>query len=259
MRLDLIFSLPASILFLIATHPTAGEQLDSSGSPALQLESRKDGRLEHNILRRRVVEEHLRMGRSPIGVMKMPADEGQKFYMEYWQFEEDSTESPLQSLRPRDDNEARPLLNGSMAIPYRAPFALHVNYGTDLKARGAEVLAILEKRDFICPTGYSACSDIGYQNSCCAANENCFRIEESGLGPVGCCPKGDTCGGTITSCSSPNTPCAQNLGGGCCIPNYVCEGVGCKYFQISMSSEKLTRYRRFQFYSYCNSIFDSDK
>jgi hypothetical protein len=228
MRLDQIFSLPASILILIASYLTSAEPLDNRKSPSLQLESVGDAKLEHNVLRRRIVEEHLRMGKSPVGVMKMPADESQKFYMEYWQFEEDSTGSSLQSLRPRDDNEARLLSNGSLAIPYRAPFALHVNYDTDLKARAAEVLAILEKREFLCPTGYSACTAIGFPNSCCAANENCFRIQETGLGPVGCCPKGDTCGGTVSSCSAPNTPCAQNLGGGCCIPNYVCEGVGCR-------------------------------
>jgi hypothetical protein len=226
MRLDLILGLPASILFLIASHTTSATPLESSSSLEPELESLEEGTLEHNVLRRGVVEEHLRMGRSPIGVMKMPADEGQKFYMEYWQFKEDN-ELPLQSLRSRED-ETRLLSNGSMAIPYRAPFALHLSHGTDLRARAAEVLAILEKRDFLCPTGYAACSAIGFPNSCCASDENCFRIQETGLGPVGCCPKGDTCGGTITSCNAPNTPCAQDLGGGCCIPNYVCEGVGCK-------------------------------
>jgi hypothetical protein len=228
MRLDLILGLPASILFLLTCYTTSAEPIENKRLSALQLESLEDGRLEHDVLRRRVVEEHLRMGRSPVGVMKMPVDESQKFYMEYWQFVEDSMESPLQSLRPRDDDDARLLSNGSMAIPYRAPFALHVSPGTDLRARAAEVLAILEKRDFICPVGYAACTAIGFPNSCCATDENCFRIQETGLGPVGCCPKGDTCGGTITSCNAPNTPCAQELGGGCCIPNYVCAGVGCK-------------------------------
>ena len=230
MRLDTMLSLPASILLLVATRFISAKGLEGHGSPGLHLETSEEGTLEHNVLRRRVVEEHLRMGRSPVGVMKMPADANQKFYMEYWQFEEDSTGTPLQSSRPRDNDEARILSNGSMAIPYRAPFALHVNYGTDLKARAAEVLAILEKRDFICPTGYAACTAIGFPNSCCAADENCFKIQETGLGPVGCCPRGETCGGTITNCNSPNTPCAQSLGGGCCIPNYVCQGVGCKCF-----------------------------
>ncbi|KAF4631933.1 hypothetical protein G7Y89_g6192 [Cudoniella acicularis] len=190
--------------------------------------------------KRRAVEEHLRSGRSPVGVVKMSPDEGEKFYMEYWQFEGDSAQStirdtPSAPLRTRDDDEEAILLaNSSAVISFRPPFVLHTDHGPendDLRVRGAidssAVLAMLEKRDFVCPTGTANCSSVGYMNSCCATDENCFVIQDTGLGPVGCCPKGTTCGGTISSCSSPNTPCAQDIGGGCCIPNYVCQGVGC--------------------------------
>ncbi|TVY51104.1 hypothetical protein LCER1_G006926 [Lachnellula cervina] len=232
MRIPSILSLPASILLLIASHTVfAEEQL-----PAQWVEKQAKRSLE-NTDRRRDVEEHLRQGRSPVGVMKMSPDEGEKFFMEYWQFEKDQVQSPMFStpLRARDeDEEARLLANASAAISFRPPFALHSDFGTgygELRARRAmesvAVLATLQKKDFVCPSGTTSCDGIGYPNSCCGANENCFKIQDTGLGPVGCCPEGGSCGGTITDCNAPNTACAAELGGGCCIPNFVCEGVGC--------------------------------
>ncbi|TVY26647.1 hypothetical protein LHYA1_G004086 [Lachnellula hyalina] len=231
MRIPSILSLPASIL-LIASHTVfAEEQL-----PAPLVGAQAKRSLESTD-RRRDVEEHLRLGRNPVGVMKMSPDEGEKFYMEYWQFEKDQVQSPMFStpLRARDEEEeARLLANASAAISFRPPFALHSDFGTaygDLRARRAmesvAVLAALQKRDFVCPSGTTSCDGIGYPNSCCGANENCFKIQDTGLGPVGCCPVGGSCGGTITDCNAPNTACAAELGGGCCIPNFVCEGVGC--------------------------------
>ncbi len=78
------------------------------------------------------------------------------------------------------------------------------------------------------PSGTASCAGIGYPNSCCSTSDNCFVITDTGYGPVGCCPSDTTCGGTISGCDYPNTACADNLGGGCCIPNYICAGVGCK-------------------------------
>ncbi|TVY47091.1 hypothetical protein LOCC1_G001749 [Lachnellula occidentalis] len=232
MRIPSILGLPASILLLIVSHTVFAEE----PSPAPWVETQAKRSLQSTD-RRRDVEEHLRQGRSPVGVMKMSPDEGEKFYMEYWQFEKDQVQSPLFSspLRARDeDEEARLLANASAAISFRPPFALHSDFGTtnrDLRARRAmesvAVLAALQKRGFVCPSDTTSCGGIGYPNSCCGANENCFKIQDTGLGPVGCCPQGGSCGGTITDCNAPNTACAAELGGGCCIPNFVCEGVGC--------------------------------
>lgn len=181
--------------------------------------------------------------RKPVGVMKMSDDEGEKFYMEYWQFEANpQQQSPMlrmanAALRRRDDEEqAKLLANASIPISYRPAFALHTEHdfrNRNLRARGeaAAALAVLEKRDFACPTGTSNCSSIGYPNSCCATDETCFKVTDTGLGPVGCCPSNSNCGGTITKCDSPNLACPDNLGGGCCIPNYVCAEVGCKLFK----------------------------
>lgn len=228
MRIPSVFGLPASILLLIASHTIATPE-----------EQSPEGWSQKRVEQRRDVEEHLRLGRSPVGVMKMSADEGEKFYMEYWQFEQDLEQSRMldTTLRARDENEeARLLANASAAISFRPPFALHWDLGMgygDLRARrameGVAVLAALQKRDFVCPTGTASCQAIGYPNSCCSTDENCFAIQDTGFGPVGCCPKGGSCGGTISVCNAPNTACSASLGGGCCIPNFVCEGVGCEY------------------------------
>jgi progranulin len=233
----------------MASHPVSAEANPEEQSPAQWVQTQAK-RSQEGTDRRRDVEEHLRLGRSPVGVMKMSPDEGEKFYMEYWQFEQDLEQSPMFGafLRARDeDEEARLLVNASAAILFRPPFALHTdNFGMEygvLRARrameGIAVLAALQKKDFVCPTGTASCQGIGYPNSCCSTDENCFVIPDTGLGPVGCCPKGGNCGGTITECNAPNTACAANLGGGCCIPNFVCEGVGCKCFTYHYGLFKL--------------------
>jgi len=126
----------------------------------------------------------------------MSPDEGEKFYMDYWQFEGDLEQSELwktgTSLRARDDEEeARLLANSSAVIAFRPPFALHredrsaTSGFEDLRARevvegrhSAAVLAMLTKRGFQCPTGTANCSGAGYPNSCCPTTEFCYAIKE---------------------------------------------------------------------------------
>jgi len=174
----------------------------------------------------------------------MSDDPGEKFYMHYWQYEEDLEQSSIPEfqlghpLRSRDEEEdAKLLANASAAVSYKPAFALHADDGSsyqDLKARGAvAALAALEKRQFACPTGTSDCSSIGAPYACCPTGEQCYNVTDTGYGSVGCCPDGATCGGSITSCGGSNTPCLANTGGnyqpgGCCIPNYVCAGLGCR-------------------------------
>ena len=167
-----------------------------------------------------------------MGVTKMSPDEGEKFYMEYWQFEGalekgENRDTASQTLRGRDEDAADgSLINITGLAVFRPPFALHTKFGRDSilyddmsvaqaleGQKAAAALATLEKRDFTCPTGTSDCSAIGYPNSCCTLSETCFLIQDTGLGPVGCCETGQTCGGVITSCNAPNTACADNLGG----------------------------------------------
>lgn len=245
-----LLGLPAALILLIASHTHAGLGDEQSPAPWLKARSPQDDSwLEKNRRRALSPAEQTNLSSSLVGVMKMGEDPGEKFFPEYWVFEEGSTQSPMfevvlsPPLRARDEEEELRLLsNASSVLLYKPPFALHTtdeDAHQDLRARerlagrgAAAALAALRRRDFTCPTGTSDCSGIGAPNSCCATGETCFNITDTGLGSVGCCPNGSTCGGTISTCGSVNTPCAvggQNYEyGGCCIPDYVCAGVGCK-------------------------------
>ncbi|CAK7221743.1 hypothetical protein SCUCBS95973_004603 [Sporothrix curviconia] len=101
------------------------------------------------------------------------------------------------------------------------------NASRELFRRAADALVRLQRRQWGCPTGTTSCEDIGYPYSCCSNTEKCYKVTDTGLGPVGCCPDGETCGGAVSDCTSDSTACPESLGGGCCIAGYVCEGVGC--------------------------------
>ena len=251
-----VLGLPASMILLIAAQSTAAFHGDQSPAQRVKSLPRKvtylfdDAADEQLDLETR--NEQTPLGKAPIGVMKMSDDPGEKFYFEYWQYEEELDVTKTQ-LRIRDEEEVRILLaNVSSSMSYKAPFALHMEGDwifPSLKSRGMlgrdkNAALNLLKRQFTCPTGTADCSAIGQPDSCCATDETCFTIQDTGLGPVGCCPKDADCGGTISACNSPNTPCTENSGGnyqggGCCIPNYVCAGVGCK-FRISTQLSLLT-------------------
>ena len=261
MRLDSkILGLPASILLLVASYSeTARAEGIEKAAPQwpFNLLSKLQywsGEPAHRDIE--VVKGGTGSERRPVGVMKMSDDEGEKFYMEYWQFGGTTRQQQLPMLsmsssaplrRRGEDEEAILLANASMPIPFRPAFAQHNKQDfkyQDLRARGQDAgaaLAVLENRQFSCPTGTSNCSAIGYPNSCCATDETCFQITDTGLGPVGCCPNGSSCGGTITTCDAPNSACPDNLGGGCCIPNYICAGVGCKFPYFSMGEGRGAR------------------
>ncbi|KAM7221746.1 hypothetical protein V8F06_002954 [Rhypophila decipiens] len=200
----------------------------------------------------------------PTAIKKMSPDQGEKFFPHYYAFADDSfaqVTEPLSPIAARrlsedEDDKRRLFANASTELPFRQPFAPHLgglvftsdddggHYGRHNRAlgggagsessgrrnlfqRAAEALAWLERRDWSCPSGTSSCAAIGYPNSCCENDEVCVEITDTGLGNVGCCPQGATCGGSVSQCSNGNTPCASDIGGGCCIPGYVCQGVGC--------------------------------
>ena len=252
MRLDSkLLGLPVSLLLLLVSQTNAAANNNQSPAPwlsnllphakRLPAEAPKESRNEQAVL-----------GRPPVGVMKMSDDPGEKFYMEYWQYEGALAETSIPAvspnpLRTRDlKEEVRLLANASAEISFRPPFALHTDNqlaAHDLRIRrsfpslgGAALLAAFEKRDFTCPAGTLACA--GSSSACCATGETCFTVADTGLGSIGCCPDGMSCTGVITFCNSPNTPCANGgtgyEPGGCCIPNYVCAGVGCKSTMISL-------------------------
>lgn len=186
--------------------------------------------------------------RLPTAIRKMSPDAGEKLLHEYYAFgqEEDvvqvGTQAPPAMLAKGVlDVEEEELLarNSSASISYRAPFAPHFDShlatrnnedaasGWHLFQRAKNVIAKLEKRQFACPTGTSDCSAIGFPNSCCQAGTECVQISDTGLGSVGCCPDGISCTGSI-ACSGSQEGCPSDIGGGCCIPGFVCASIGCK-------------------------------
>ncbi|KAH6845040.1 hypothetical protein B0I37DRAFT_446981 [Chaetomium sp. MPI-CAGE-AT-0009] len=180
----------------------------------------------------------------PTAIRKMPADQGAKFHHEYCAFGDHQTFAPA-SHKPhaaiaargaQDEDDARRIwANASAELLPRPPFALLSDSESQeesilaggLFRRAALALASLQKRQWACPGGTSSCSSIGFPNSCCGEGEKCMEVPDTGLGPVGCCPAGATCGGGITECADGSTPCGSSIGGGCCIPGFVCQGVGC--------------------------------
>jgi hypothetical protein len=85
------------------------------------------------------------------------------------------------------------------------------------------------RQDFQCPNGTAPCTLLN-PNVCCSNGETCQTVEDlgTGLGNVGCCPDGQTCGGDLPSTCPPGySSCPNNLGGGCCIPGFACFDDGC--------------------------------
>jgi hypothetical protein len=206
--------------------------------------------------RRRDIEaiKHLaRSGHAPVGVRKMSHDPDEKFFPEFWGFDDEDMQTAILGIgsswalrQDYQDEEEELYANGTALLSFRPPFPYHTEENDSLSRRGvldaardwlvgrnaANTLAALEKRGFQCVTGTTACTSIKQPNLCCAAGETCYNITDTGLGTVGCCPEGGTCGGSI-ACADGNTPCLVNnsggyTGGGCCIPGYVCSGIGCK-------------------------------
>jgi progranulin len=178
--------------------------------------------------------------RLPTAIRKMSLDEGEKLFPEYMAFEEEFyAQAPLSpreaaaaAQMARDADEAL-LLATNATIPYRPPFAQHEDerkglLGWELFRRAAEALSLLQGRQ-ACPSGMSSCLNIGYPNKCCMSNEVCVQVTDTMVGHVACCPQGITCSGSVGPCGSGATSCPAELGGGCCIPGFVCQGVGCKY------------------------------
>ncbi|KAL8305043.1 hypothetical protein RB600_008091 [Gaeumannomyces tritici] len=125
---------------------------------------------------------------------------------------------------------------------FRPAFAAHLDYRARLSGgqggegeteaerlfrRAARALARLERRQWGCPAGTKSCTTINQPNACCRDGETCYTITDTGLGSVGCCANGSTCGGTLNNCAPGDTACPSDLGGGCCIAGFSCQGIGC--------------------------------
>ena len=167
----------------------------------------------------------------PIGVRKMSNDEGEMFFLDNWIFatdvqatEKHSQPEELANLTTRIDSPLRPHAEDSLASSLLR-----------FRARSA-----LLQRDFKCPQGTNDCSSIGAPNSCCSPDATCITVEDTGYGSVGCCSSGQSCSGEI-SCDTDNgyTSCPNSPNGGCCLPGYNCQDVGCKSCSCTRTLEEV--------------------
>ncbi|KAF1839177.1 hypothetical protein BDW02DRAFT_564160 [Decorospora gaudefroyi] len=176
----------------------------------------------------------------PIGVKKMGVDAREMFLLENWIFEGDDdgqglgeekeTEKSRRSSSAEYDYDefTNATLQARMAL---RPIIPHPQQDWLARKHVRDVLTslLLEGRQFQCPAGTSSCDDIGEPDVCCGTGSTCIDVSgNSEAGSVGCCPQGKTCaGGVRCDVASGYSSCPDAPNGGCCLPGFTCQGVGC--------------------------------
>jgi hypothetical protein len=220
-----MLSLPPALLALIVIcTPIASAEADSPyGLPAHLKYFPEDGPLI-----KRGLEAMEQLGKmTPARAHKISDHEDEMFFLDYWQFEE---QDELQHLIARRSDPAQ-YANQTLDRNLLPPLLVH----SDSTAQSAlhDRLPVFARdlfKRFTCPAGTFGCNSINRPNSCCGTGEVCISVQDTGLGDVGCCPQGQTCNGMITQCDTAAgyKSCPGFSGGGCCIPNFDCSGIGCK-------------------------------
>ncbi|KAH7084850.1 hypothetical protein BKA63DRAFT_4308 [Paraphoma chrysanthemicola] len=210
MHISNLLTLPPALLILLcATPSTAEPQWPHNVPKHLKYFPEDEAHARRGLdIRERMKHE------KPVAVKKMSADEGEMFLLDNWIFASD--------LERRSDYEDY----GNSTCEAQSP--LRPLAEDDFLSR-IRVRAALLKRQFACPAGTSSCSAIGAPDVCCGTGSNCINVNNSpGVGSVGCCPRGQTCAGSI-SCDTRNgySSCPDAPNGGCCLPGFRCDGIGC--------------------------------
>lgn len=133
-----------------------------------------------------------------------------------------------------EDENYRPInnFNTSTLANLRPPFFLHSD---ELSSYSEGLLRwprnLFQKRDYQCPTDTTNCASISRPNSCCGQGQQCILVQNTGSGDVGCCPSGSICGNAIGTCNiaAGYSACPNSPNGGCCIPGYTCDSIGCEF------------------------------
>lgn len=147
---------------------------------------------------------------------------GEMWLSQYWQFEDEDVLPPSISS-VTDDRD-----NTSMILLASPPLLLHNDDAWDTTYARLWPRYQLSRRAYQCPTNTTSCTNINKPNSCCGNGETCMLLNNGETNDVGCCPAGATCGGSVGSCNTAAgyTYCS-NEDGGCCIPGYQCDSIGC--------------------------------
>ncbi|KAI9036153.1 putative GPI anchored protein [Aspergillus affinis] len=188
--------------------------------------------------RNAVIQTHL--AQRPVrGVKKMSNDEGEKFFLDYWYFEEDAVDGNANTTTERLQERQETATNEHLATkeqldlqprsyPHHPSLLLNRrDEASDTHGWMAAQFSPLFRRDFKCPANTFSCASIDRPNSCCNAGDTCELVKDTGSGDVGCCPTGQDCSGTIGKCQQGYSSCSASQGGGCCIPGYDCVSGGC--------------------------------
>ncbi|KAL1977059.1 hypothetical protein VTN31DRAFT_3341 [Thermomyces dupontii] len=164
----------------------------------------------------------------------MSDDEGEKFFLNYWRFEDaPGLGNASGIILPGGINDAFAASDDTL---FRPAFLLHTDEQVEIPQlmrrlySGAvrREVAGLAKREFRCPSGMSSCGSIGRSDACCGEGDTCQEVEDAqGQSLVGCCPAGKSCSDGIGACPEGYGSCPSSLGGGCCIPGYECVEGGC--------------------------------
>lgn len=219
-----LLALPATLLALIATTTAAENQ----PRPA-------DLRPEHqkHLKREQQAQEQLQWQR-PVGMRKMSGDEGEKFFLHYWNFGDLPAESETLEEQVEDMQKY-----GNASLKLLAPIAPHFERAhTYRRFPGYSLFA----RDWgSCPEGTKSCTEIDRPDSCCSETDECIQVEDTGNGDVGCCPQGGNCGKSISNCdeSAGQTSCPESDNKGCCIEGYSCYDVGCIWASTQTTTTNL--------------------
>lgn len=227
---------PLSLLVLIADWPAQTKSNDAPAPWSRKLvSSTMSPSLAAPLSEKRSITQRRFATQQPVGARKMSDDEGEMFFLEYWQFRPESRNAEISVTWDRingpnqEGENVQDLRNISMPYPLQPPFLLHSEQDHPIFRRLPRALSLLGERAFQCPTGTSSCSSISRPNSCCPSEEICQLIADSGEGDVGCCRQGQSCSDEVAGCQEGYASCPGSAGGGCCIPGYSCVGVGCKF------------------------------
>jgi hypothetical protein len=213
MHFSSLLSLPPAIILLLCATPSVAEPEWPHNLPKhMKYFPEEEAHVKRGIdIRERIQNE------KPIGIKKMSLDEGEMFMLDSWIFASD-VENDSKSL------ESRTLNNETIQVisPLR-PLAEEEWFGR-FRVRDA-----LLKRQFKCPSGTNDCSSIGAPDVCCGSGSDCVTVPDTSIGSVGCCPRGQMCAGAVT-CDEANgyTSCPDAPNGGCCLPGFRCDGIGCE-------------------------------
>ncbi|KAK7532398.1 uncharacterized protein J3D65DRAFT_636685 [Phyllosticta citribraziliensis] len=164
----------------------------------------------------------------PRAVRKMSDDPGQKFYFDYWEFAAAEAGADTNQVAIVEGE----FLNVTLlppALKHSEDYGRHWNFPRFFPQGGH---GAVQRRDFQCPTGTSACTNIDRPDSCCGISETCQIVEDTGNGDVGCCPEGSSCSGGVANCDS-SAGYSSCPNGGCCVPGFYCVSEGCLKASIS--------------------------